>query len=643
MLTLLLAGGCAVLALAAGLLARARARQAGVLAAAGEAVLATDKSGKVTFANPAAGALLGTTDATGRPLDAVAPGAVAAAVAATLHDGDRRTVTEKELQRPDGSVIAVHATVSAARGAVVVLRDVTVAERELDGLRRSEAELRGVVETAEDWVWVADRRGVITYSNPAGRALLGREDLIGRRIGELVSAGDRRGVAERTREAASAGRGWTGLVRRPHGTGGHRTLDSRSVAILDERGTVTGWRGIDRDAGAWTPFEPSEPAVAAPAVNGSAPAGDAAAVRVPIVDGRRDVMGYEVLVDGEGEAPELEKLGGGLPLWLPMPPDGQPPALEPGRAVLQVPADAAVAEQAARLAAQGWTLAVSGPDAPPELLDVCGIVKVPVDGRDDDELTAAIAEPSRRGALLVATGVATTEDFTRCRVLGFSRFQGDFFGKPRQERPRGADIAGLASLEALAELAVPNASFEDLERTIGSDVGLSLSLLRHVNSAFFSLPREVRSVHEALTLLGTTTVRRWAMVMALSALPDAPSELVALALLRARMCELLGAGRGEESDRLFTVGLFSVADALVDAPLEDVLEPLPFDDQTRAALLRGEGYAGELLEAVVEYERGHFPADPGDGDESGVPLASAYLAALEWAEEAGRTVVPAAS
>jgi c-di-GMP phosphodiesterase len=117
---------------------------------------------------------------------------------------------------------------------------------------------------------------------------------------------------------------------------------------------------------------------------------------------------------------------------------------------------------------------------------------------------------------------------------------------------------------------------------------------------------------------------------------------VALALLRGRMCELLGAGRGEESDRLFTVGLFSVADALVDAPLEEVLEPLPFDDGTRAALLRREGYAGALLEAVVEYERGHFPADPGDGDESGVPLASAYLAALEWAEEAGRTVVPVA-
>ena len=35
------------------------------------------------------------------------------------------------------------------------------------------------------------------------------------------------------------------------------------------------------------------------------------------------------------------------------------------------------------------------------------------------------------GALLVATEVATVEDFDRCRALGFSYFQGDFFAKPR--------------------------------------------------------------------------------------------------------------------------------------------------------------------------------------------------------------------
>ena len=115
-------------------------------------------------------------------------------------------------------------------------------------------------------------------------------------------------------------------------------------------------------------------------------------------------------------------------------------------------------------------------------------------------------------------------------------------------------------------------------------------------------------MREALTLLGTRTVRRWATVMAMSAIPDAPHELVAIALHRARMCEMLaGSALPEERETLFTIGLFSVADALMGVPMEEVLESLPFSDEIRAALLRHEGPKGELLAAVIAYERGRVP------------------------------------
>ena len=39
------------------------------------------------------------------------------------------------------------------------------------------------------------------------------------------------------------------------------------------------------------------------------------------------------------------------------------------------------------------------------------------------------------GALLVATGVPDADDFDRCRALGFTYFQGDFFAKPRMVAP----------------------------------------------------------------------------------------------------------------------------------------------------------------------------------------------------------------
>jgi c-di-GMP phosphodiesterase len=409
---------------------------------------------------------------------------------------------------------------------------------------------------------------------------------------------------------------------------------------------------------------PDEPAIAAvavaeaPAVVVDAPAPDPAeiaVVRLPLTDNQRHIVGYELVVDADRAAGAkataallldafgdigLERLAGRHPAWIAMTPEfllevGTPP-VRPDRVVLQLPAAPptdAVLSALQRLQFSGYTIALDGYDD--ALASVARMVRIPVQGRSDEELRAAIAAPAARRLELVATGVDTPEELTRCSALGFTIFQGAFFGRPDHTRQRRVGIGGIASLAALAAVSRPDASFEDLEHAIGNDVGLSLKLLRYVNSAFFALPRTVESVREALTLLGTATVRRWATVMALvSASDDAPEELVELALQRARMCEVLGGNRSlDASDGHFTVGLFSVADALLDAPMDDVLETLPFSDEIRAALLRREGPKGELLDTVVAYEQGEFPAADGE-----VSLAGAYGESVTWAGEAVRSV-----
>jgi EAL and modified HD-GYP domain-containing signal transduction protein len=477
---------------------------------------------------------------------------------------------------------------------------------------------RGFVEEAGDWVWATDADGRITFSNAAGAALLGHEDLVGRSLAELTHAEDR--------DATAAPEGWAGVLRRLHADGSIKTVDTRSVRAGE------GWQGIDRDLTAEAPG-PRAPRQAPPQVERPG----VAVVRWPVVDGRREVVGYELVGDGSvlgAFGPdELIELGGGRPVWVGL--EGEDlPELPRDRAVLQLAPDAP-AERAQALAGAGFGLAIDGFEGSSPLLDQCGIVKVDTPGRSDDDLRAVIAEPAARGLVLVATGVKSADEFTRCRVLGFSHFQGEFFARPRGESSRdGVGQGAVASLQALAELTATDASFEDLERIIGADVGLSVALLRHVNSAFFALPRRIDTVREALTLLGTRAVRRWATVVALSSVPEVPDQLVALALLRARMCELLGGSTSEEErDRLFTVGLFSVADALLDAPMEDVLASLPFTDEVTGALLRGEGRRGRILASVLRYEQGHFP-DGTEGDP--IELAEAYLKALKWADDAGR-------
>jgi EAL and modified HD-GYP domain-containing signal transduction protein len=133
-------------------------------------------------------------------------------------------------------------------------------------------------------------------------------------------------------------------------------------------------------------------------------------------------------------------------------------------------------------------------------------------------------------------------------------------------------------------------------------------------------------------MLGARGVSRWALMIALTGGPSTPRELAVTALMRARMCELLGVSRGDVApDELFTVGLLSVADALLDRPLETILAELPLAETLAAALLRQEGSAGAILQAVLDFEVASFGTDSVQAHRAAVGMA--YMDALRWAQE----------
>jgi EAL and modified HD-GYP domain-containing signal transduction protein len=239
------------------------------------------------------------------------------------------------------------------------------------------------------------------------------------------------------------------------------------------------------------------------------------------------------------------------------------------------------------------------------LLEHADIVKVDVmqhAGEALEELVATLRE-RRPTVTLLAEKVEAREEFDRCCELGFQAFQGYFFARPSRVQHQRLPSRGL--LSAMGELNTTE-DFDELHRIITRDAGLSMRLLRYANSAYLYLPRRVGSVHEALTLLGASTVRRFALMVALAGARDVPNALLVTALVRARMCQLLAGENRPEGETAFTIGLFSVADALVDSPMATVLEELPFRDEVAAALLDGGGPLGELLAGVEAYERGDF-------------------------------------
>jgi c-di-GMP phosphodiesterase len=314
------------------------------------------------------------------------------------------------------------------------------------------------------------------------------------------------------------------------------------------------------------------------------------------------------------------------------------PPVRPDRVLLRLAYHTAIDPQLQPiidgLAMRGYALSVHdlpGPEFDIAVLDRFGTVEVDLPRWDDDDAGTVVLQAHASRATPLAAGLYEHSDYRRANELGFRLFTGPFIATPRVTAMRQVPIDHISTLVALSELQSTKATIEALEDVINHDVGLSVKLLRYINSAYFGMRQRIGSIRQAVMMLGSNGVSRWALLVALTGGPSVPRELAVMALTRARMCELLGARYDDvEPDELFTIGLLSVADALLDLPLEAIVSQLPLSEDVAAALLRYQGALGSILDAVVTYERGDFEAPSVRTHRDG--LGVAYRSALGWAQ-----------
>src|ERR1700748_3596004 len=109
----------------------------------------------------------------------------------------------------------------------------------------------------------------------------------------------------------------------------------------------------------------------------------------------------------------------------------------------------------------------------------------------------------------------------------------------------------------------------------------------------------------AVSLLGIQNVKRWATLTTFAAVEDKPSELFVTALIRARFCQEAGEERDGPPPERFTLGLFSVVDALTHMPMKDVVKQLPFPQRLSDTLINRSG-SGRLITCLQAIEQGTF-------------------------------------
>jgi len=307
------------------------------------------------------------------------------------------------------------------------------------------------------------------------------------------------------------------------------------------------------------------------------------------------------------------------------------------RVVLEVleniPMDDVVLESLSRLSGLGYTLALDDfvyDETLRPMVERTQMVKLDISALGMDRFAEQVAFLRQFDVKLLAEKVETQEEFEFCKELRLDYYQGYFFCKPVIVEGARIPPNQMAILTLLSKLQNPDAEMGEIEDIIRQDVSLSYKVLRYVNSAFFALSKKVDSIRQAACMVGLSRLKTWATLLVMAGLDQKPLELLMMALVRGKMCEELALTlKASDADEYFTVGLFSVLDALLDKPMDEVLTLVELSPQVQKALIEHSGQMGNVLECVLAYECGDWESIQSRSFQMDI-LQQSYLSALAF-------------
>ena len=391
--------------------------------------------------------------------------------------------------------------------------------------------------------------------------------------------------------------------------------------------------------------------------------------RQPIFRKNKKILGYELLfrngisnafpgIDGESATSKvlsnsflsigIEEITAGAPSFINFPEafivKKIPLMFSPKTLVVEILEDvhpsAEVVTACGELSRRGYPLALDDFSYKPEyraLLPHANIVKLDFRALSKVGIRETIRDLKAFPVDLLAEKVETYDEFQSALEMGFSYFQGYFFSKPEVLSGKDISIPKMNLIQIMAEANKEDFEFEKLERVITRDLGMSYKLLRYVNSAFFRRRESISSIRQAIALLGERQIRQFVSLIAMSNLAqEKPSELIRSSVIRAKFCELAGRLEGGklDVDELFTLGLFSLIDAVMDDSMKTLMLKLPLADEIKKALISGEGVLGDYLNLVTSYERADWKTAVLASSKLGLKeerLPRHFIEALSWA------------
>jgi len=269
----------------------------------------------------------------------------------------------------------------------------------------------------------------------------------------------------------------------------------------------------------------------------------------------------------------------------------------------------AIVERCRYLRDNGFTLAMDDfvhfDSTLKPLLELTHIVKVDLQLLDNNRLEETTRRLQQYKIQLLAEKVDNVEQFKVCLDLGFDLFQGYYFAKPEIIKGKKLASSEMIIMRLLGML-MADADTVEIEKVFKQDPGLSVNMLRLVNSVGTGTTSKVTSLSSAVAVLGRRQLQRWLQLLMFAQLSpnrEFPSPLLQLAATRGKFLELMASGDKTLEDNAFMTGIMSLMDALLGMPLEELLGGLPIAEEVRVALLHRDGRLGKLLIIAETLER----------------------------------------
>jgi len=226
-----------------------------------------------------------------------------------------------------------------------------------------------------------------------------------------------------------------------------------------------------------------------------------------------------------------------------------------------------------------------------------------------DTLGPIIAElKQQRNIKLLAEKIETEEEYEIAKKMGFHFFQGYFFAKPRVIEENDIEFNYTIVMLIYTEVLKPNLNVTKIAQLFSQDTALAYKLLRLINSGVFPIKSKIESIKQALVYLGYERTKKFVgLIMTAHVAEGKPTELTRMSIVRARFCELIGGQvQSNSGSACFLVGLFSLLDAILDRPMEKVVDKLPFPEELQKALLGEANFHYYVLNIVKAYESGSW-------------------------------------